>query len=199
MKIDITYRRLERGGLVVLRVRFRQKDGQSAARWFPNPESFLELAAAAGICEDALNQLQEDANIVWQVDDRTHYRHEFEMTPDQVSILAGTSFASPQRFSLSFTTEPGDANCATRCRLIAKEWNTPPGQMPLEVSNCLSVEEAESSLKRIRLRLADIRDRDLASPQVNRMIDEDQVESLFDPTKEADSAESSDLGISLDL
>ena len=82
MKIDITYRTIERSHGRLLRVRFRQEDGESAVLVFRDPQEFANVLEKANVAEYTKRQLEADLLVVSQMQEQTHSCIDLDISRD---------------------------------------------------------------------------------------------------------------------
>jgi hypothetical protein len=197
MVVDITYRVLERGSSHRLRVRFAEEDGRSSTVIFRDAALFLKAIEGAEVSDGLVDIFAEDLNILRQLSPKVHYRHQVSIPSHLAGKLGGTEPGAAQEFDLSFEKDASDPKGVIEYLLVAKEWNTPQGQLSLEVGQRFSKDEFVARLRSIQLQPFEVRDRRLSGSASKRRISEDELERLLDPVKSLDRRESVDTGIAV--
>jgi hypothetical protein len=175
MKIDVTYRIVDRASGRLLRVRLRRKDGMSIILPFSDPSQFETAVQNAALSQTALEELELDVAVVSQMKESTYMRPDLEISIEELRRLGATEWRDQQEFNLSFQRTP-DHNL----RLTALEVDPPPGMMSLNVHTVFSKDDFEGLLSRIGMQPRDVRDANLYGSQSIKRINEDEVEILMD-------------------
>ena len=178
MKIDITYRTIERSRGRLLRVRFRKEDGESALLLFRDPQEFANALEKANVAESIKRQLEADLLVVSQMQEQVHSCIDLGISRDELARLGASEWLEPQKFNLSFNkTATGDLI------LAAREVNPLPGFMSLSVKAAIRKDQFAEVIDQVGLKPNEVRDANLYGSQSKRLIDEDEVDLLFDSIK----------------
>ena len=138
--------------------------------------------------------VHEDAVTVANLEESAHYRHQIEIADAEFKKLGVIAWDKSREFSLSYENVGQDEYV-----LAAREWNNPIGEMSLIVRQSFTKSGLAERLARIALTPRDVRDNKMPLITTGRRISEDELETLFDPTKSEDHEEENDLGIVFDL